>query len=542
MNPYRIGSISLALVGVSLGFAQRLEQIDQTCINVKLAPSISGGLIDGPLGATEVSNRPQIGWRTVKLPANVSIQKAIAYYRKSSGVLAAEPRFLHDLDLTPNDPRYSVQYAPQITRSNLAWDLTRGAPKTVIAILDTGIDFTHPEFQGNKLVKGIDVSNNDNDPTDDLDFNTYANHGIHCSGIAAAGTNNGVGIAGTGFNCAIMPVKVFPNSFADVISKGIIYAADNGAKVISMSLGSYSYSQEMQDAVTYAFRKNVVVLASAGNDNVDTVANPHYPSDYVNVVSTGSTDRNDRKSDFSNFGKRVDIAAPGSDILSTFAVANGSYGELSGTSMATPAVAGIIGLVWSYAPPGTKNTEIISAMKKTSVNVGNWLSNGRIDAYKLVNYFTVSTPVPATLVAKSIFQGTAATGTGAYMNVRSVAVRGTGHVAGVTTTFKMPPNPIGQLRKSTISTTFTSDSATTVQLFIWNYSTGKYDLLNSVVGSTGRITYTVDALPSQYYDKNTRNFTVILRALLPSRSGNPSNGFVLPVNSFGATFNYSTNP
>ena len=391
-------------------------------------------------------------------------------------------------------------------------------------------------------MKGIDASENDDDPTDDLAFNSYFNHGIHCAGIAAAGTDNGIGIAGLGYNCSVMPVKVFPNSFSDVIAKGIIFAADNGAKVISMSLGSYRYSQEEQDAVNYAFRKNIVIVASAGNDNLDTVANPHYPSDYLNVISTGSTDRNDRKSDFSNFGKRVDIAAPGTDILSTFGTANGSYGELSGTSMATPAVAGIIGLVWSYAPAGTKNTDIISAMKKTSVGVGNWLTNGRIDAYKLVNYFTVSTPLRATLESKSIFQGTASPGTGQLMTVRSVSVRGLGHVAGVTATLKMPVASVGQLRKSTISTTFSSDAATTVQLFIWNNATGKYDLLSSVSGSAGRISYEIEALPAAYYDRKTRNFTVIVRAIQPSRTGNPGSGFLFPVHSVGGTFSYSSNP
>jgi hypothetical protein len=170
------------------------------------------------------------------------------------------------------------------------------------------------------------------------------------------------------------------------------------------------------------------------------------------------------------------------------------------------------------------------------------VKSGRINAFKAVDYFSVSVPVSATLVSKSVFQGSAVFGTAAFMNIQSESVRNLGQVAGVTSVFRLPTNPISQMRKATISATFGTNNGATVQLFLWNYSTSKYDLVTSVPGSTGQITYAVDTLPTQYYDKTTRNYSLILRSLVPSRSGYGTASYVFPIRTLTGSFSYRLNP
>lgn len=226
------------------------------------------------------------------------------------------------------------------------------------------------------MINGYDFVDGDRNPND-------ANgHGTHCAGIAAASTNNGIGIAGTAPNASIYAVRVLDASGSgslNDVADGVVHAADNGAKVISLSLGSTGASSTLEDAVNYAWDKGSVVVAAAGNAG-NTVKN--YPAAYSNAIAVASTDRNDRKSSFSTYGSWVDVAAPGSDIYSTYPT--NTYSSLSGTSMATPHVAGVAGLL---ASQGKSNSSIRSAIQDSADKIsgtGNYWIHGRVNANNAV--------------------------------------------------------------------------------------------------------------------------------------------------------------
>lgn len=312
----------------------------------------------------------------VQVPKDKSLQATLSAYQKNPLVEYAEPNItLHAFDI-PDDPRYNEQYGPQKVHAPEAWDVTKGSEDVEIAIVDTGVDYNHPDLAG-KVVKGKDFVDNDLDP---LDMN---NHGTHCAGIAAALTNNGVGIAGIAPNVKILAVRVLDargSGTLENVANGITYAADQGAKVISLSLGSPQPAATLRDAVNYAVNKGVVVVAAAGNSG-NTIKN--YPGAYPNAIGVAATDSNDNKAYFSTYGTWVDIAAPGLDILSS--IRGGGYAKYSGTSMATPLVAGVAGLL---ASQGKTNEQIRADIEGTADKIagtGNFWANGRVNALAAVN-------------------------------------------------------------------------------------------------------------------------------------------------------------
>ncbi len=286
----------------------------------------------------------------------------------------AEPRFIYKIDFTPNDPSITSQYYLNTVKAFDAWDVSRGDSSIVIGIIDTGVYWTHPDLTSNIWINvneipnnGIDDDNNgyiddirgwdfgglngnpDNNPQEDAPY-----HGTHVAGIASASTNNGIGVAGMGFLCKIMAVKTArddkkdPNSGSPYIwygYEGIVYAADNNAKIINCSWGGSGFSQFGQDIINYATNKGSLVVAAAGNSNSSA---DHYPSGYKNVISVAATNSDDRKASYSNFGYSVDVCAPGTGLYNTWS--NNTYISISGTSMASPVVAGIAGLVKARYP------------------------------------------------------------------------------------------------------------------------------------------------------------------------------------------------
>jgi uncharacterized protein YkwD len=243
----------------------------------------------------------------------------------------------------PNDPQTAQQYS--LTKMSLpqAWNTARG-DGVVIAILDTGADLSHPDLAGKFVSRGRDFVNNDDDASDDH------GHGTHVSGIAAAVTNNGVGIAGVGYNARLLPVKVLSASGqGDTarIAQAIDWASQQaGVKVINMSLGCACPSPAyLTEAIANARSRGVVVIAAAGNDGTSS---PASPASAPGVIGVGATDSADRRTSFSNYGVNARLAAPGLNIYST--LRGGSYGNMSGTSMASPNVAGVAALVWSACP------------------------------------------------------------------------------------------------------------------------------------------------------------------------------------------------
>jgi thermitase len=284
----------------------------------------------------------------VELPLR-SATSFIEDLRASDIASYVEPNMKVQVQAVPNDPYWNLQWGPQKIGADFAWNTTVGDPSVLVAVIDTGVDYLHPDLAANYVALGRDWVNNDDDPIDDF------GHGTHCAGIIAAVMNNNEGIAGLA-QVRIMVEKAFDAGgygYDDSIANAIIHATDSGAKIISMSFGGYTDSQLEHDAVKYAHDAGVLLVASAGNDYSNSRS---YPAAYDEVIAVTATDQSDNKAGFSNWGDWVELAAPGVDIYSTmptYSVTMNSWGwsmnydYMSGTSMACPHVAGVAALAWS---------------------------------------------------------------------------------------------------------------------------------------------------------------------------------------------------
>ena len=320
-------------------------------------------------------------------------QEFVSRYEADPRVEFAELDGTYEATYTADDPRVKDQW--QYNNANdadidafEAWNISSGSSSIPIAILDTGIDQSHEDLKS-KIAKNTNHSRSST--VDDR----YG-HGTHVAGSAAAATNNSTGVAGTCPDCNLYNVKVLGDTGSgsdSSVANGTTWSADNGAKVVNMSLGG-SGSNTLQLAVDYAWNKGVVLVAAAGNDDVSS---RQYPAAYDKVIAVGSTDKNDLKSSFSNYGSWVDVAAPGSSILSSAPdqlniiwKRGVKYGTISGTSMAAPHVAGVAGLVWSTN--GTSNqdvrTKVEGSIKDKTVlasgNDGTNWAKARINACEAV--------------------------------------------------------------------------------------------------------------------------------------------------------------
>ncbi len=323
---------------------------------------------------------PSLEVQVVTVPANQVMAKVKAY-RAEKGVLFAEPDYVARAIFAANDPKFGQQWGLTRIQAPKAWDKTQGLPTIRIAILDTGIDQDHEDLSG-KIVANQNF-------TGSLTVDDKNGHGTHVAGIAAAVTNNGIGVAGIGFNSSLMNVKVLGDDgsgYYSWVASGIRWAADNGAKVISLSLGGRARSSTLESAVKYAWNKGVVLVAAAGNNGSSA---PIYPAYYTNCIAVAATDQNDAKASWSNFGNWVDIAAPGINILSTLpnhanTIGSQGYGFLSGTSMATPLVAGTAALVWATGY-GTNASSVRNRIQNTADAAGTMWSRYRIKRVNAYN-------------------------------------------------------------------------------------------------------------------------------------------------------------
>jgi subtilisin family serine protease len=312
--------------------------------------------------------------------------------RADKAVAYAEPLQRVELEKDVNDPKAGQQYSLKVSHTVEAWDTQMGAPSVIVAIIDSGVDMNHPDLKAKIVPQSYNVLDHSNKPMDDL------GHGTHCAGIAAAIADNAEGVAGVAPGVGLMSVKVLDargGGSDATIAEGIVYAADHGAKVASMSLGLYKHSKVIEDALQYALDHDVVLVASAGNNNKenDPVSAPHLPSTYPGVIEVAATDAKDAKATFSNIGKTVTVAAPGVDILSTMPTYNVgrtlNYGLMSGTSMASPFVAGLAGLVRSQYPNLT-NKEVRAKIEAAADDLGTKgfdtvYGHGRVNAQAAVN-------------------------------------------------------------------------------------------------------------------------------------------------------------
>ncbi|WP_455370096.1 S8 family serine peptidase, partial [[Eubacterium] cellulosolvens] len=269
--------------------------------------------------------------------------KFLEKIRKQQNVVWAEPNHIIEVEMTPNDPAWGQQWGPQKISVNEAWNLEQGNQEILVAIIDTGICYNHPDLASNYVSGGYDWVNDDSDPMDDH------GHGTHCAGIVAATINNAQGIAG------LAQVKIMAEKFLGSTGYGsswdaaqaIIHAIDIGKTIsnhiiLSNSWGSSGSSNAVQEAMEYAYQNGALITAAAGNDASNAA---FYPASYPEVISVSATDSNDNLASFSNYGNHIEISAPGVSIYSTH-LDNG-YKSLSGTSMATPHVSGVAALVWS---------------------------------------------------------------------------------------------------------------------------------------------------------------------------------------------------
>ena len=362
----------------------------------------------------------------------------------------AEPRYIQRLHEIPDDEFYltGIQYYIDLIQCPQAWDITHGDSLVVIGIVDTGVDWNHPDLNANIWVNpGEDLDGDGMFTTFDWnlvddDSNGYVDdwcgwdfsgagypdnnpvewapiHGTHVAGCAAAVTNNGTGVAGVGWNCSIMAIKTTEDGQDGIKHgyEGILYAAENGADVINTSWGHSggSSSQFEQEIIDSAYAMGSIIISSAGNDpgvSPPDTCEIEYPAWYDHVVAVAATNQNDRATNWTFYGTWVDVAAPGQAIYNTWFDDN--YAMLQGTSMSSPIVAGVAGLIRSI-DPGLTGDQFEEKMWYTSDDIYDkspgyigWLGGGRVNAYRAV----LSMTDPGLVIQESVIDDAGGNGDG----------------------------------------------------------------------------------------------------------------------------------
>lgn len=343
-------------------------------------------------GTTTIDENTPIRVRRIKVPeqAREAVKAALA---KNPNVSFVENNFIAEENAVPNDPSYTSQWHLPKISAPAGWDIETGTTDEPIAIIDSGVDPTHPDLSG-KLIAGWNFLTASSDTRD------LKGHGTAVAGSAAAGSNNGIGVAGVAWANPIMPLVVSsPTVSASYsnIANAITYAVDMGVRVINISLAGSSSSSTLQAAVNYAWNNGAIVFAAAANYTTST---PYYPAACDNAIAVSATTSSDTLASFSNFGNWIDIAAPGASILTTNT--GGGYGSWSGTSFSSPIAAGLGALIWSVRPELT-NAQVVTIMTQNADDLGTAgfdtaFGYGRINVIKSLTAALNTTPQPDTTV------------------------------------------------------------------------------------------------------------------------------------------------
>ncbi len=383
-------SVSTVFVVLCLTFGTQSIQAESPFVPGRLLVKPKTGVPEAVIQSTlrghsakQVGAIPAIDVRILNVPEH-TFDTVLRALQHNPNFEFAEPDFRAEALLVPNDPYYGYGYEwhlPKISAPQ-AWDLTTGSVSVTIGLVDTGVSFSHPDLAG-KILSGYDFGDGDSDPSD------TAGHGTSVAGTAAALSNNGVGVTGPAWACPILPVKVFPSgnqgASYSAVANGITYAADHGARIINLSLGSTTASSTLQSAVDYAWGKNCVIVAAAGNNGT---SDPVYPGACQNVLAVSALRSDDTLASWSSYGSFVSLCAPGDSIWTTILDPATLYGYVSGTSFASPIVAGVAALVAS-ANPQLSNAQIVDVLKQNADDLGTagydiYFGYGKVNAYKAV--------------------------------------------------------------------------------------------------------------------------------------------------------------
>ncbi|MFZ4509168.1 MAG: S8 family serine peptidase [Fimbriimonas sp.] len=466
----------------------------------------------------------------IKVPYVTTENRLAADLMKTGDYQYAEPNWVCYPARVPNDPRYPGQWHHPVIQTPRAWDLWTGRSNFITAYVDTGIQRTHPDLAPNR----ISGYNSYDDKTEVAggDVEDMNGHGTHVSGCGSAIGNNGLGVAGAGWNFKILFVKCVGSANGsagsttlDAILRGCRWAADNGAKTVSASWSGVDAAPVGQTG-TYIKGKNALFFYAAGNDNRDLGA-----LNYRDTIVVGASNQADTKASFSAYGRGIGVFAPGQDILST--VVGSGYAENSGTSMATPLASGVTALIWSVNPALTAQ-QVQNILYTTTDNIGPvaTFGNGRVNAFKGVKaaFATLGRDIApngvSTYVGNFVGGGLAqiiTPGLTKSYDVASVSSSPAGHVAGVAVDFR---SDVDRSQVTSLSAVFDASTSvnqpTTAMFYFWNYNTNAYDLVaaNPVVAG-GSLGIRVNTTNPQNYVSGNRSIRVLVRSNVQLRRGSP---------------------